>query len=158
MMNKRLQATAMLLAVVFILTSQTIGLSKSNRQSEVTPQEPSLVDERDYVGNVAGVVVDVETGAPIEGAEIVLVDKPLRRSEKETAFTVQSNKGFIVVPADAVVSPLRTVTDSNGEFLINSVPTPNPSKDYTVLASVSGYDGQCWTRFQCYQVQVCPWR
>lgn len=101
--------------------------------------QEAMVREADYVGNVYGSVTDAETGMPIAGAEVTLVDKPLSRSRAEGVLTL-SNKGDIVLPVRTVVSRWRILTNETGKFLFSGVATPFPSKPYTVIATAPGYD------------------
>jgi hypothetical protein len=93
----------------------------------------------DYVGNVYGNVTDAATGAPIVGAEVTLLDKPLGRTRAEGVLT-PSNKGGVVLPGKTIVSRWRALTDDTGEFLLAGVATPFPYKSYTVIATAPGYD------------------
>ncbi|MCU1348239.1 MAG: hypothetical protein JWO56_1269 [Acidobacteria bacterium] len=85
-----------------------------------------------YVGNVYGTVVDAAE-RPIAGARVVLIER-----ERDSAFVEQLRDS--VMQPQALQAPLRlaATTDAQGEFLINHVPTPYPSRDYTIIATAPG--------------------
>jgi hypothetical protein len=110
---------------------------------EQNPADLSTVDEKTYVGNVYGSVVDAQTGQPLAGVEIVLTGEPIVKSKKPTLAAIATARGgYISFPRGMLFSNLRTITNENGEFLINSIPTPYPEKPYTILASLPGYVSQ----------------
>jgi len=98
------------------------------------------VREKDYVGNVYGTVTDAETGRPVVGAEVMLVDRPLGRRQTAEGFAAPSNKGIVIIPKEAIAPRFNVLTNSAGEFLLAGVPTPYPYKPYTVIATAPGYD------------------
>lgn len=115
-------------------------------QSEIiqdqTRRDSSPVDEKSYVGNVYGNVVDAETGKPVAGAEVVLTEAAVARSKKPFDRGIATDGGYVALPRELDSSALRTITDENGDFLINSVPTPYPAKSYTIVVQRSGYFSQ----------------
>jgi hypothetical protein len=102
----------------------------------------SVVDEKNYVGNVYGTVTDAQTGQPLQGVEVVLTTKPLVTSRKAQVDALSSDKGYVVLPREFYSSELKALTDEKGEFIINSVPTPYPAKSYTIIVTSFGYATQ----------------
>jgi hypothetical protein len=101
--------------------------------------------EADYVGNVYGSVTDADTGRPIQGAQVILVDKPLRRAlpllkSRADGILTRSNKGDVLLPPEVETATWKVFTDEAGEFLMAGVATPFPYKAYTVIATAPGYD------------------
>lgn len=154
--HKSLRATA--LAFVMIISAQVLSAQQrkpsiidtdradmpiitvtpvSTTGQAVTPT--SQVDEAAYVGNVYGSVVDADTGKPLPGAEVVLTISPVTRTTKRSSAALAADGGYIVLPRDLSSSKLRTFTDAEGNFLINSIPTPYPEKPYTIVATMPGY-------------------
>jgi hypothetical protein len=111
-----------------ILTSGPV-FSQTERSS--SPSADQLV------GNVYGTVIDATTSKPIPNADVFLLDPFTRRGP--TDQVIRTDKGTITLP------PLQTavrsgVTNQQGEFLINFVPTPFPFKLYTIVIRASGYN------------------
>lgn len=102
-------------------------------------------DQRDYVGNVVGKVVDKATGRGVPGAKVVLITKPWPWRGSGAAWTAQLSNLLL----SAAVR--RAATDSSGQFLVNAVPTPYPYRSYTVVALAPGYKVQVFD-----QVPVLP--
>ncbi len=101
-------------------------------------------DPRQYVGNVVGRVVDSSTGRGLPGATIVLIEKPWA-SQGDGKWT-SALRGLLLAS-----SVRRSRTNGRGEFIVNRVPTPYPSRSYTVVAIAPGY------RIQVFdQVPVLP--
>src|SRR2546421_12141395 len=134
-MNTSCQIKFSFLAACMIILNMAVAHAQDEASS-------SQVDERNYVGNVYGTVVDAETGQPLQGVEIVLTSAPLLKGKRTQAKALSSNKGYVVVPPEFYNSKLRAFTDENGEFLINSVPTPYPAKPYTIIATAPGHVSQ----------------
>jgi hypothetical protein len=91
------------------------------------------VSPASLVGNVYGTVADAHS-EPVAGARVVLFE-----SEEDAALLEQLRD--TVRQPRALELPLRltAVTNANGEFLINGVPTPAPQKDYTIVATAAGH-------------------
>jgi hypothetical protein len=109
-------------------------------QSATSP----FVDEKDYVGNVHGTVVDAETGKGLTGVRIVLLEADIQRAPRgaRNRISIQTNKGDLALPADWQDSEIATVTDEKGEFLISGVPTPSGEKHYSIIAIRPDYGMQ----------------
>jgi hypothetical protein len=89
------------------------------------------------VGNVYGIVMDATTLTPISQAEIFLLRQPLAQGSVQELMRTP--------PADQTLSQLQTaerrgLTDPQGEFLINSVPTPFPGQFYLIVIRSPGYN------------------
>jgi VCBS repeat-containing protein len=123
------------IAACLVLLAAAVGHAQSDTSS-------SQVDEKNYVGNVYGTVIDAQTGQPLQGVEVVLTGAPLLKGKSTQTKALISNKGYVVVPQEFYSSNLRAFTDEKGEFLINSVPTPYPEKPYTIIATSAGYVSQ----------------
>lgn len=89
------------------------------------------------VGNVYGSVIDSSTGKPIAGSEVYLFTNALQKGN--TINSIQTNGGNYILPDFASAKKYGT-TNLNGEFLINSIPTPFPCKPYTIIVKASGYN------------------
>jgi hypothetical protein len=102
------------------------------------------VDQRQYVGNVVGTVVDSAAGRAIPGATVVLIRKP---------WPLQAARGWTSeLRSVLLASSVRSArTDKRGRFVINRVPTPYPFRSYTVVAFTPGYKIQVFD-----QVPVLP--
>jgi hypothetical protein len=124
---KRILAGVLGITISGIIGSITV-LSQTDRRA-------SVLDNR-LVGNVYGTVTEVETSKPISGAEIFLLDQTFQKSEKRTS--IRTNKGNILLPPLSTAIR-RGVTDEEGKFLINFVPTPFPFKSYTIVVKAPGY-------------------
>jgi len=108
-----------------VLAGSVVFSAVRGSAAEVAPAQ--------YVGNVYGNVVDAGQ-RPVAGARVVLIER-----EHDAAFIGQLEDS--VMQPRALHAPLRlsATTDGRGEFLISHVPTPYPSKDYTVIATAPGY-------------------
>ena len=102
--------------------------------SDARAQQPlSPVAEREYVGNVVGSVLDSATGQGISGVTVLLLEKPWQSG----SAAVVGQSRFLERLLTSSVRWGRT--GARGRFLINRVPTPYPSRDYTVVAVKPGY-------------------
>ena len=88
------------------------------------------------MGNVYGRVTDAESGQPIAGAEIGLFGIPFGESFPRSPLP--AGPGPLALP-DTSAADRRGVTDAQGDFLINHVPTPFPYRDYLILVRAAGY-------------------
>lgn len=91
------------------------------------------MDPRKYVGDVSGWVIDSETGKPVEGTKVSLM-----RSQVQG----ESSKG--IGRTQALTLPFKPdrITDVQGRFLINFVPTPDSGQSYSLVVSAKGYQTQ----------------
>ena len=105
----------------------------------VEARQPLLVADANLVGNVYGTVADNETGAPLGGVSIVLLNTPLQSAEADDVNAFHSNKGWFLRP-ETNAAQLQASTDKSGAFLISGVPTPYPFKAYTIVPQKDGYD------------------
>ncbi len=107
-------------------------------------RRPSSFDQSRYVGNVVGKVVDSKSGRGLRGATVILIEKPwpLRGSGGWT-----SELHNLLLAAGV----RRSESNARGEFIVNRVPTPYPSRPYTVVAFAPGYKIQVFD-----QVAVLP--
>ena len=94
---------------------------------------PPLVADADLVGNVYGTVVDSATQEPLAGAVVALFETPLQPAAAGDAEAFHSDRGWFIRPPVNTVR-LQTITDAEGNFLINNVSTPYPAKAYTIVA------------------------
>jgi len=142
-MNKLLNKLLKMLLMMSLvwLSICPLAFAQQSKQQEAQ-QLIDTVDEKDYVGNVYGFVRDAVTGGPLKDAEVVLITEPLKKTTDVSGLATKTNKGWLVVPEEVHSSPLRGTTNEEGHFLINSVPTPFPSKNYTIIARVPEYDWQ----------------
>ncbi|HEY9166636.1 MAG TPA: carboxypeptidase regulatory-like domain-containing protein [Candidatus Kryptonia bacterium] len=86
----------------------------------------------DMFGNVSGWVKDQETGAPIKGASVYVLtsgDDPVDSARAIDKGIASYQENF---------EP-KQITDQNGRFLINSVPTSDEGPLYSVLVEANGY-------------------
>jgi hypothetical protein len=97
--------------------------------------EMSIV-EQNMVGNVYGRIADVRSGQPIGGAAVALFPLPMPTNTRGTWVSCASGVAFVPESSQAV---RRGMTDKEGDFLINAVPTPYPGKDYLILVQAEGY-------------------
>jgi len=96
-------------------------------------------DKDKLVGNVYGTVFENKTQKRLENVEVFLIEKPLQpliETDSSSPF-IDSNKGRFVLPNISSAN-LKTRTNSEGQFLINNIPTPFPYKKYTIIAKGSG--------------------
>jgi hypothetical protein len=98
-------------------------------------------DERNYVGNVIGVVSDADTGLPVAGATITLSTGgfPVAMPWTPATSFVLTNKGLRELPPHLSDEHLSATTNERGTFLINNVPTPYGNGKYSVIAKAVGY-------------------
>jgi hypothetical protein len=101
-------------------------------------------DQRQFVGNVVGRVVDSASGRGLAGATVILIDKPWHASAKGGWTSGLRN---LLLSS----SVRNAATNSRGEFIVNHVPTPYPFHNYTVVAIAPGYKIQVFD-----QVPVLP--
>lgn len=105
-------------------------------QASTGDAERALISPDQLVGNVGGTVKDAETLAPIRGADVFLLEQPVQKGG--SGDTIHTDRGDIVSP-DVRRAAMRGSTNEAGEFLVNFVPTPFPSKAYTIVITASGY-------------------
>jgi hypothetical protein len=93
------------------------------------------MDPKKYVGNVSGIIIDKDNGFPISFAAVNLVETA------DSYDNIITNINQQIIPADQKFNPKR-ITDNNGKFLINFVPTPDSGKPYSLLIKARGYESQ----------------
>ena len=122
----------LVLNIIFFLCFELIAMTVSHAE---------VVDYEKLVGNVYGKVIDASTDKGIPHAKIFLVEEALVKANEvdNNPEVFQSNEGAFVFP-DISLTNVETTTNSKGEFLINSIPTPFPFKKYTIVAMAEGYD------------------
>ena len=105
-------------AVAFLLAASTSKAQQSHPMN--------------MFGNVSGWVKDQETAAPIKGAYVYVLtsgDDPEDSARSIDKELVSSSENF---------KP-KGISDENGRFLINSVPTSEEGPMYSVLVASKGY-------------------
>jgi uncharacterized repeat protein (TIGR01451 family) len=122
-----------LINIVFLLTFNLIFSIFSMPLHSQTEEYSSIQDDK-LVGNVYGSVADAHTNERIKGAEVFLLEQ-----QGSTGDTIRTNKGDFILP-DLQSAVRRGITNERGEFLINFVPTPFPSKIYTIIIRTSDYN------------------
>ncbi len=93
------------------------------------------MDSKDFVGNVAGSVINKKTGLPIQNAIIYLLNE-----KKNTGKEIKKIENYFAQHSNNFI-PMR-ITDKKGNFLINYVPTPDSGMTYQLIIEAQGFVGQ----------------
>src|SRR6267154_2622168 len=121
-MNANWQRTIRKLSNIFLLQLLVLGIVTTTRsqillkqqdrntgeetsgKAELIPGQSvapfSPVDEKNYVGNVYGTVIDAETGQALSGVAIVLSGSSVVRTTKKSLAALVTDDGYVVLPRD----------------------------------------------------------
>lgn len=127
-----------------------IGLSGGvfSQAPTVTQVESPLVDERSYVGNIYGRVLDAVTAKPISRARLYVYDPDvIWAAVRQSRQSPRAEHG----QSDPFEHPaFFAVTGREGKFLIPGVATPFPFRAYTIVALANGYSMEILDRVHVF--------
>ena len=97
----------------------------------------AAADTAEHAGTVYGSVLDAQSGAPVAGAKIYLLNTRVCKLGG-AKMTIRTAQGEYLLP-HVHSAAARGSTDEAGMFRITGVPAPQPFKSYTVFMRAPGY-------------------
>jgi len=121
----------------FCITLNSVPAISSDEN--IPDNEPVNEGGRILYGNVYGTITEASSGNPLQGVDICLSDEAVRSGTNQSAASVFSNRGRVVLPErDAAAG--SAVSRADGTYIINNIRLSGAgySRRYSILINADG--------------------